>query len=39
MFKHLTDIRGIVAETTLDQDYLNLWIDQLGLASQWKKTK
>ena len=37
--KHLTDIRGIVAETALDNDYLNKWIIQLGLANEWKKTK
>lgn len=37
--KHLTDIRRIVAETALDNDYLNKWIIQLGLANEWKKTK
>lgn len=37
--KHLTDIRGIVAETNLDQDYLNTWIQRLGLTSEWQKTK
>jgi len=35
--KHLHDIRGILAETPLDQQYLDYWIDQLNLASEWKK--
>lgn len=37
--KHLTDIRGIVAETPLDDKYLSGWIAKLGLHQEWKKTQ
>ncbi len=35
--KHLTDIKGILAETKVDLTYLNLWIAKLGLANEWSK--
>ncbi len=35
--KHLKDIRGIMAEAELDKDYLQGWIQKLGLASVWGK--
>ncbi len=35
--KHLTDIRGILAETSVDQSYLNSWIERFGLQNEWKK--
>jgi hypothetical protein len=35
--KHLEDIRGILTETKIDQDYLNLWILKLGLSQEWEK--
>lgn len=35
--KHLTDIREITASTQLDINYLQHWIDQLGLKSYWEK--
>jgi hypothetical protein len=33
--KHITDIRGIVANSVLDRDYLNRWVASLGLADLW----
>ncbi len=35
--KHIRDIRGILAETELDQVYLKNWIDQLGYTQEWEK--
>jgi hypothetical protein len=35
--KHLTDIRGIMANTTIDRTYLDRWIRDLDLGSVWKK--
>lgn len=35
--KHLTDIRAIQSQTRLDQAYLMLWIETLGLTDQWNK--
>lgn len=35
--KHLTDIRGIVAVTDLDQSYLEKWIARFGLKPEWEK--
>jgi hypothetical protein len=35
--KHLRDIRGILAETPLDQDYLTTWIRDLALQQQWQR--
>jgi len=37
--KHLTDIRGILAETTIDETYLSEWVAKLGLASEWEKAQ
>lgn len=35
--KHITDIRGILANTEVDQKYLNEWLLQLGLIEFWIK--
>lgn len=35
--KHLSDIRGILASTTIEHEYLNNWIGILGLAKEWSK--
>ncbi len=35
--KHLSDIRGILTETKVDQNYLDTWIAQMGLSAQWEK--
>jgi hypothetical protein len=35
--KHLKDIRGILAETPVDEDYLKQWVTKLGLGPQWSK--
>jgi hypothetical protein len=35
--KHLKDIKGILAETELDDDYLNLWVVKLGLEKEWQR--
>lgn len=35
--KHLSDIRGILAQTDIDETYLNRWISELDLQKQWKK--
>jgi len=35
--KHLTDIRGIVAQSELDETYLNRWISDLQLKTYWDK--
>lgn len=35
--KHLTDIRGILASTQLDRQYLEEWLLKLGLSEYWKK--
>jgi hypothetical protein len=37
--KHLGDIRGILAETSIDTSYLDHWIAQLGLERQWEQVK
>ncbi|MBY0386204.1 hypothetical protein K2X05_13685 [bacterium] len=33
--KHINDIREILAETKVDQNYIDYWVDQLGLARYW----
>jgi len=33
--KHLRDIRGILSETPLDENYLSRWISVLGLEREW----
>lgn len=33
--KHINDIRGILAETALDEAYLQQWIDSLHLEGSW----
>lgn len=35
--KHLTDIRGILLQTEIDQSYLTHWINELQLESYLKK--
>ncbi len=35
--KHLTDIRGILSETKVDQAYLDFWIQKFGLSEQWSQ--
>ena len=35
--KHLTDIRGILANTKVDQDYLDNWLTELQLGKYWSK--
>jgi hypothetical protein len=35
--KHLTDIRGIMANTEIDRDYLKRWVDQLGLQEYFQQ--
>ena len=34
--KHLTDIRGIMANTALDSEYLSKWVSRLKLEDEWK---
>jgi hypothetical protein len=38
-FKHIRDIRGILSETSIDYDYLYLWIDKLDLKKQWQQVQ
>ncbi len=33
--KHLKDIRGILANTAIDQEYLQRWLGTLGLTREW----
>ncbi|MGE0761728.1 MAG: hypothetical protein AB7N80_00480 [Bdellovibrionales bacterium] len=35
--KHLTDIREILAGAKVDDEYLQLWIEKLGLQAEWGK--
>jgi len=35
--KHIKDIRGIMAETQLDQAYLKAWLQKLNLSAEWSK--
>ncbi|MEO1483626.1 MAG: nucleotidyl transferase AbiEii/AbiGii toxin family protein [Myxococcota bacterium] len=35
--KHLTDIRGILAEADVDRDYLDKWLELLSLRREWDK--
>ena len=37
--KHLTDIRGMLAETDVDQVYLQAWIAKLKLSEEWIKAQ
>ncbi len=34
--KHLSDIRGILANSPIDQNYLDHWLQTLGLTEVWK---
>lgn len=35
--KHLTDIREVLAGSTVDDSYLQSWVNLLGLRQQWEK--
>lgn len=35
--KHLKDIRGIMAESVIDEAYLHRWIEKLKLESEWEQ--
>lgn len=35
--KHLTDIREILAGSQIDDEYLQAWIEKLGLKAEWGK--
>lgn len=35
--KHITDIRGILAETPIDHTYLQHWLNRLKLSDEWAK--
>lgn len=35
--KHLKDIRGILAETEIDEIYLADWVSKLGLTKEWQQ--
>jgi hypothetical protein len=35
--KHLTDIRGILANTEVDMPYIQKWVDALSLKQEWDK--
>lgn len=37
--KHLRDIRGILAQRSIDQSYLDHWVLILGLGSEWVRAK
>lgn len=35
--KHINDIRGILSQTQIDLNYLNLWLEKLNLIKEWEK--
>ncbi len=35
--KHLRDIRGILANTEIDKNYVSHWVSQLNLMNEWQK--
>ncbi len=35
--KYLTDVRGILAHTVVDESYLGVWVRKLGLSDEWKR--
>lgn len=35
--KHLGDIRGILAHSEVDKDYVSYWVNELGLKKYWEK--
>lgn len=37
--KHIEDIRGIMAHTEIDRDYLDHWINRLGLQKTWSNVE
>lgn len=37
--KHLNDIRDILMNVQLDEEYLQLWITKMGLTNEWRKAQ
>ncbi len=37
--KHIRDIRGIIANTELDQKYISKWVRELRLEPEWEKAQ
>lgn len=37
--KHLNDIREILIETPIDEEYLQKWVARFGLTMEWQKAK
>jgi hypothetical protein len=37
--KHLIDIREMLAQSKIDENYVQSWIAKLGLTSEWKKVQ
>ncbi len=37
--KHISDIRGILAETQIDEPYLQEWLKKLDLLTAWRKVQ
>ncbi|MBI3073887.1 MAG: hypothetical protein HYY84_17405 [Deltaproteobacteria bacterium] len=37
--KHITDIRGILANTAVDREYLRSWITRLRLEDEWRRVE
>ncbi len=37
--KHIQDISEILAETAIDKDYIQKWVDHFGLNLQWDKAR
>ena len=37
--KHLTDIKGILFETVVDDAYIAGWVAKLGLSAEWQKAQ
>lgn len=35
--RHISDIRGIIANCEVDRPYLDSWIEKLGLQTEWLK--
>lgn len=35
--KHLNDIRDILMNVSVDDNYIELWVDRLSLKAQWQK--
>lgn len=37
--KHLSDIRDVLMNVPLDEEYLQYWISKMGLTNEWNKVK